>query len=77
MKHGFNSKNMLSMEPYHRIPRSNFMEIFYISINVSSRVMVYSISGGALMRLYWDIAQEMLYEISITNRGWHTRGDDR
>ncbi|KAF3655859.1 putative serine/threonine-protein kinase TOR-like isoform X1 [Capsicum annuum] len=61
-------KKKLSMVPHHRILGSNLLEIFYRSLYISSRVMADTIFGSALMRLRWDMDQEMLDEIFVTNR---------
>ncbi|KAF3654170.1 hypothetical protein FXO38_15269 [Capsicum annuum] len=43
------------------------------SLNKSSRAMIDTISGEAFMHLYWEATQEMLDDIAVTNRGWHTQ----
>lgn len=56
----FRFKKKQSMVPNHKIRASNLLEIFYNSLNVSSRVMADTILGGAFMRLWWDAAQESM-----------------
>ncbi|XP_016553482.2 uncharacterized protein LOC107852965 [Capsicum annuum] len=38
--------------------------------------MANTILGGAFMHLHWDIVQEMLDNITVTNRGRHTRDSE-
>lgn len=73
----FRFKKKLSVVPNHRIRGSHLPEFFYRSLNESSRAMIDTISVGAFMRLRWEAAQEMLDDIAVTNRGWHTRDSER
>lgn len=47
------------------------------SLKFSSRVMVDTITRGVFIYLCWKVASEVLYQISLTNRGWYTWETDR
>lgn len=64
----FRFKKKLSMVPHQKIPGLNLLEIFYISLNVSSREMADMISGGALMHLFWEMTQNISNKIFVTNQ---------
>lgn len=65
------------MVPYHQILGSNLLEILYRSLNISFKGVADTIFRGALMYLCWDMAKEILDEISVAYRGWNTREANR
>ena len=54
----------------------NLLEIFYRALNVNTKAVADTITGGAFMSLRWDQASEILDRVTKTNRGWHTREED-
>lgn len=68
------------MVPIHRIPRRNFLEIFYKVLNANTKFFSNTIIGEAFMSLCWEVAPKILEQIPLTNQWQHTweakRGTD-
>lgn len=51
----------------HRIIGTNFLEIFYRTLNVSTKAITNTILGGEFMSLCWYQIKEMLDRITKNN----------
>lgn len=61
-------KKKLMLVPNHKILGRNLLEIFYRALKAKTKIVADTITDGAFMTIRWELAVEILDQISNTNR---------